>query len=174
MTALSEVATREMNWQFPRSLNAPFELYAAGAQVGSLRFEDLFGARAIGELEGKTWVFDYKCVPHASVSICKAGEETPVAEYVPRLTGGGIVTFAGGARYCWNRAKIWSSQWCFRREGQASICMSQHAGALTEGGKVSVCEQAAQMPETAVLVLLAWYLRVLAFQNLTEAIPTVG
>jgi hypothetical protein len=52
--------------------------------------------------------------------------------------------------------------------------MSQHAGALTEGGKVSVCEQAAQAPETAVLILLAWYLRVLAFQNLIEAIPTVG
>ena len=85
-----------------------------------------------------------------------------------------MVTFASGARYCWNRAKIWSGQWCFRREGEASICLSQHAGPLREGGRVSVCEQAAQLPETAVLVLLAWYLRVLAFETLIETIPTVG
>jgi hypothetical protein len=174
MSALSEVAAHVLNWQFPRSLNAPFELNAEGVQVGWLRFDDLFGARAIGELDGKTWVFDYNCLPHPSVSIFTAGSETPVAEYVPRLIGGGLVTFASGVCYCWNRTRIWSSQWCFRREGQASICMTQHAGPLTEGGRVSVCQEAAQVPETAVLVLLAWYLRVLAFETLIQAIPTVG
>jgi len=174
MPVLSELRTRDLTWQFPQSLNGRFELEAAGVVVGWLRFDDPFGARAVAEIEGKTWEFDYNCSPHPSVSVFPKGSRSPIAEYCPRLIGGGIVTFASGACYCWSHARVWSSQWCFRREGEAAICMSQQSGALREGGKVRLCERAAEFPETAILVLLAWYLRVLAFESLTKSVPAVG
>ena len=175
MTTLSELGTRELTWQFPRKENEAFELRADGEEFGRLRFDDASGVRAIGELEGRRWVFQHTGGTHPHVIVFKEDSASPVAEFVPRLTGGGTVSFASGARYCWNRAKIWSTQWCFRREGEtSSVCVSQQAGALTEGGKVNVCGKAAHLPETAILVLLAWYLRVLAFETLIETIPTVG
>jgi len=158
--------TRELYWQFPRAENQPFELRAEGKGVGWLHFDDAFGARAVGELDGSRWIFDYHCAAHPHVSIVAAGSKATVAEFVPRVTGGGTVTFTSGASYCWNRARIWSPQWC--------ICLTQQAGPLVEGGTVQVCQEAAQRPETAILVLLAWYLRVLAFETLVEAIPAVG
>ncbi len=175
MTTLSEAAAHELTWQFPKTETHAFELLAAGETFGWLRFEDPAGVRATGELNGHRWIFWHGAGPHPHVAVFKDDGATPVAEYTPRLTGGGTVAFASGARYCWNRAKIWSTQWCFRREGEgSSICLSQHAGALMEGGKVNVCGKAALLPEAAVLVLLAWYLRVLAFETLVETIPTVG
>ena len=174
MTTLSELQTRELVWQFPRSDEHAFELRAAGEPFGWLRFDDRLGTRAVGELNGQEWIFQHTGGPHPRVIILRE-DESLVAEFTPRPAGGGIVAFTSGARYCWNRARIWSPQWCFRREGEtSSICVSQHAGALTEGGKVNVCGKAAQLPETAVLVLLAWYLRVVAFETFTGEIPAVG
>jgi hypothetical protein len=174
MVTLSALGARELIWRYPRKENQAFELCAAGEEFGWLRFEDPAGVRATGELNGQRYTFRHSGGAHPCVFVANE-DSTPVAEFVPRLTGGGTVSFANGARYCWNRAKIWSTQWCFRKEGQtSSICLSQQAGALTEGGKVNVCGKAAQVPETAVLVLLAWYLRVLAFETLVEAIPVVG
>lgn len=175
MTALSELQARELAWQFPQSEDQAFELRAAGEPLGWLRFDDRFGTRAVGELNGRKWIFQHSGGMHPRVIVLAEDSETLVAEFVPRAPGGGTVAFTSGARYCWNRARIWSPQWCFRREGEtASICVSQYAGALTEGAKVKLCGEAAQLPETAVLVLLAWYLRVVAFETLTEQIPTVG
>jgi hypothetical protein len=175
MTRLSEAAIHELTWRFPKRENQAFELYAAEQEFGWLRFDDAAGVRATGELNGRQWIFQHSDGPHPHVRIFLADGVTPVGEYLPRLAGGGSVVFANGARYCWNRAKIWSKQWCFRKEGEgSSICLSQHSGPLAEGGKVNVCGKAAQVPETAVLVLLAWYLRVLDFETLVEKIPSVG
>ena len=122
------------------------------------------------------WSFEHTAGSHPHVIIRQHGSPLTLAEFAPRLTGGGIVTFATGERYCWNRAKIWSPRWCFRREGaDSAVCVSQQAGPLTEGGKVGICcDAAARLPEVPVLILLAWYLRVLAFESLTGAIPGVG
>lgn len=72
---------------------------------------------------------------------------------------------------------VWSPTWCFREQGGArksSICVSQHAGPLRAGGRVNVCGDVTGLPETPVLILLAWYLRVVEFEMLTHAIPVIG
>jgi hypothetical protein len=54
------------------------------------------------------------------------------------------------------------------------VCLSQQSGPLASGGKVMVCSNAVHLAETPILVLLAWYLRVLAFEKLTESIFVFG
>lgn len=175
MTGLSEVGARELTWRYPPAPEQAYELHADGEQFGWLRFDEPAEGDATGELDGRRWTFRHDRGAHPRVTVHKDDSPVPVAEFLPRLTGGGTVSFASGARYCWNRARIWSPQWCFRREGEgSSICVSQQAGALAEGGRVNVCGKAALMPETAVLVLLGWYLRIQNFEHLIAAIPGVG
>ena len=59
-------------------------------------------------------------------------------------------------------------------EQKSSVCLSQEAGPLMQGGKVSVCCGAADLPETPVLLLLAWFLRIMDFEMLMEGIFRIG
>jgi hypothetical protein len=166
----------ELVWRYPQTAGSPYELSTATGTRGWLRFDERPGALSVGELDGRRWTFQHTGGSHPRVAIGHGDASAPVAEYVPWLTGGGVVSFAGGPSYCWNRSKIWSPTWCFRRQGESrgcSICVSQRAGPLRDGATVKVCGEAALLPETPILVLLAWYLRVMAFEILTESIPGV-
>ncbi|HEV2446560.1 MAG TPA: hypothetical protein VGS58_11580 [Candidatus Sulfopaludibacter sp.] len=172
----SSLSACELTWRYPRSENSAYELSAGGEIRGRLRFDERAGTQSTGELGGQRWTFSHSGGAHPRVTIAREGSPEVIAEFVPWLTGGGVVTFSGGPGYCWNRAGIWSTTWCFRRQGESrgSICVSQQAGPLRDGARVRICGEAAQVPETPVLVLLAWYLRILAFEILTETIPGVG
>lgn len=175
MNTLAELANRELAWLYPRTEDGAFELRSGEADFGWLRFDERPGANSVGEIGGQRWRFQHTGEARPRVTVWAANSAHAIAEYVPWLVGGGVVSFAGGPCYCWNRAKIWGSQWCFRLQGQgSSVCMSQQAGPLRDGGTVRVCSGAAVLPETPVLVLLAWYLRVLDFEMLIEAIPGTG
>jgi hypothetical protein len=66
-----------------------------------------------------------------------------------------MVSFDSGVRYRWKKADMWSGKWCFRHaERESCVCLSQDAGPLVQGGRVSVCCGAADLPETPVLLLL--------------------
>jgi len=177
MNTLCELGARDLVWQYPLKPDGLFLVTVDGAEVGRLRFDDRPGAESDAELCGHAWKFEHSGGPLPRVTVRSGDPPELVAEFVPWLTGGGTVTFAGGRRYCWNRSQLWSPTWCFRPQGEAqrsSICVSQQAGPLRSGARVKVCADAAGRPETPVLVLLAWYLRVLAFEQLTEAIPVTG
>jgi hypothetical protein len=177
MPPLSEVVPCELVWRYPAVQGGAFQLIANGAEIGRLQFDERPGAPSVGEVAGEKLTFQYSlgALPHVTISRQTGGET--VAEYVPRIIGGGVVSFTTGARYCWNRAKIWSPTWCFRRQDEghrSSICLAQDAGPLRSGGKTKICGDAAALPETPVLLLLAWYLRVLAFKVSSESIPGAG
>ena len=177
MLTLSDIGMRDLVWRYPETEDGAFELSADEARLGWLRFDERAGAPSVAELAGQTWSFQHVggALPH--VKICKGNSPDAVAEFAPRLTGGGVVSFASGSSYCWNRAKIWSPTWCFRRQGEgqgSSVCVSQQAGPLRDGGRVKICGKAAGLPEAPVLVLLAWYLRVLAFEMLADSVPGTG
>ena len=174
MKTLSELKARELVWQYPEKADGLFVLSVDGEEVGGLRFDDHPGAESEAELFGQRWTFQHTRGPLPRVIIRR---EEQVAEFVPWLTGGGTLTFSDGRRYCWNRSSIWSPTWCFRLQGGAqksSICVTQQAGPLRGGGRVRVCCDAAGLPETPLLILLAWYLRVVEFELLTDAIPVIG
>lgn len=174
MIASSALIGRELAWDYPASERRVFVLRAAGVEVGWMRFQEEPWLRSAGELSGGRWTFERTAALRPHVTVYSEDSQDVVAELVPSFTGGGMVSFATGARYCWKRANIWGTRWCFRREGQASsVCLSQQAGPLISGGKVTVCCGAADLPETPVLVLLAWYLRVLDFEMFTEGIARV-
>jgi len=176
MNASATPKGRELAWSSPQAGQRAFVLRAGEKEVGRLQFEDGVGGRSTAELDGRRWTFERTGAFYPSVTIYAEGASEPVAEFIPRLAGcGGVVSFASGVRYCWNRAHVWSASWCFRREGErSSVCVTQEAGPLKSGGKAIVCCDAAPLAETPVLVLLAWYLRVLMFARMAESIVVCG
>ncbi len=161
----------DLVWCFPEPGQNAFDLRAGSASVGRLIFNRQPQGRSFAEYDGRRWTLDLHGGHHPHVEIRAADSEEIVATYVPNLTGGGSVSFASGARYCWTRQSIWSARWCFRcKQNQSAVCVSQEAERLMDGGKVHICPDAAALPEASLLVLLAWYLRILAFEKLEETI----
>jgi len=174
MTSSPESKTRELIWEYPEQEGQPFILWDEGVKAGWLQFQQE-PAGSTGEFRGQRWVFHYSARLHPRVTVYRGDSQSVLAEYVPCLTGGGWVSFDSGVRYRWKRADIWGGRWCFRQaEQKSSVCLSQEAGALAQGGKVTVCCGAAGLPETPVLLLLAWFLRIMDFEMLVEGIFRVG
>lgn len=166
---LAELGNRELYWVVGENLEGAYALRADGEDIGRLRFEKPH--RATGELEGHTWVLEcQECMIHPCVVVRAEGSGKPVATFIQKWTGGGIVTFESGSKYCWNTSHIWSDTHCFRREGQkASVCVDQGPPSKT-GSRVTVCAGAAALPETPVLVLLGGFLEVLLSEKLTRTV----
>jgi hypothetical protein len=174
MTSTSETKSRDLVWQYPKHEGQPFLLLDGGVEMGRLAFHEEPVA-SIGELMGQRWTFSYSTRLHPRVTVHRDDSQELVAEYVPCLTGGGVLFFNSGARYRWRKASVWGHKWCFcHPEKKSCVCLSQETGPLTQGGKVSVCCGEAGLPETPILLLLAWFLRILDFEMLVEGIFRVG
>lgn len=175
MTTQSARIDHEMEWSYPEPGEQAFVLRAHGERIGLLRFEKQPGARSVAEWDGQRWTFERHGLFHPSVTVRCEGSGEIVAAFTPSPAGGGGVAFSTGKHFGWAREHPWASTWCFRsKEHKSTVCVSQRAGPLTAGAKVTVCPNAATAPETPLLVLLAWYLRVVEFEKLSESIFVCG
>ena len=175
MTTSSALASSEIAWAYPDRAHPAFVLRAGREEIGWLRFEKDIGAQSTAELEGHRWTLEHNGLHHPRVTIRDQASNRAVAEFTPCLTGGGVARFPNGRLFCWTREHIWSGTWCFRcKENKSTVCVSQETRPLTAGSRVTVCSDAAQLEEAPVLVLLAWYLRVLEFEMLTESVVVCG
>jgi hypothetical protein len=162
----------EFVWTFPAGDDSAFVLHAHGRAIGRLQFAKEPGGHSTAEWDGRRWIFERQ---GHSVTVRAEGSEEAAAVFTPTPTGGGIAVLANGARYCWAREHIWSPVWCFHgKESRSAVCVAQQAGPLAAGGKAVICAEAAKSPDTPILVLLAWYLRVLEFQKLSECLFLCG
>jgi len=175
MVAFAESKTRDLIWRFPEQEGRPFVLRAGETELAWLDFHEQ-PAASLGGFDATRLLFHYTTNLHPRVTI--SSEQDPshvVAQFLPCWTGGGWVSFDSGACYRWKKSHLWGSTWCFSRQGEeSSVCLSQQAGALIEGGKVRVCCGALDRPETRVLLLLAWFLRIMDFEMLVEGVFRVG
>ena len=174
MPSMTPSQTREMRWEYPAEDGQPFVLREGQRELGRLLFREE-PEPSLAQFESERWKFHYSIRPRPHVKIWTEESCEFVAEYVPALTGGGMVTFASGARFRWKKSELLGSRWCFRSlDEDSSVCVAQSAACLTEGGKVSICCGAANRKETPLLLMLAWFLRVLDFEVLVEGMFRIG
>lgn len=152
----------DLAWTYPEGADGAFRLHDHGEPAGWLKFDRV---RSSAGWQGRSWSFE-----HAGPITIRAASGELAGVFTPRPNGGGTVDLSSGRSYCWNRKHVLSRTWCFRSlDNQSTVCVSQEAGPLISGGAVTLCPQAAQSPDTALLVLLAWYLRVLEFETLSNS-----
>jgi len=175
---MTEAAVQTGNcfvWSFPSEGDSAFVVRREeGQPIGWLRFEPHGSGLSTAEWEGRRWTFERTGPPHSAITIRAEGADEP-AIFTLWRNGGGSLTLPSGAHYCWNRKHILSTTWCFRSEqNQSAVCVNQHTGPLVAGGTVTMCCKSAQSPDMPLLVLLAWYLRILEFQRLTDSLFVCG
>jgi hypothetical protein len=166
---------RELVWTYAEPGGAGFVLHTGGEDIGRFDFTGAAEKRSHGELGGYRYAFEGAGTHHSPIHVYREGSDEVAAKFQRCLTGGGVVEFKNGARYCWTKPSVLSDRWCFRsKENKSTVCLLQETGPLSKGDRVMVCGEAAKLPEMPVLVLLAWYLRLVDFARLVDSIAVCG
>jgi hypothetical protein len=167
---LSAIGGRELSWVYPDDPSHPFVLRANGEEIGRLEVARGTETTSTGELDGRKWTLETSGAFHPHITVRVEDSPDAVAVFTASRAGGGSVAFTSGSTYAWTRTSIWGEKWCFRcAGGKSGVCVSLETGPLKNGGKAMICRGAAYLPEAPVLLLLAWFLRILAFERLEEA-----
>jgi hypothetical protein len=151
---------QELEWVQPRAMRRAFHLIADGENVASLQFES--GSRATGECAGGKWTFQRTGFLAPKITVREAGSDLDLAVFTPMWMGGGTVAFAAAQRYQFRPDNFWRTEWVFETEdGKVLTTISGRPHLFKMGGVATVAQSAALLPETPVLLLLTWYVRVL-------------
>jgi hypothetical protein len=156
------VGEDEMEWCQPETLHRLYQLTRNGETIATLRFEKYGGSLATGEYAQKQWTFKRAEFLSPRVLAREAGSEADLAVFTPSWTGRGWLAFASGRRYQLRPTNFWSTEWVFEAEdGTAAVILTGPHGVFKQGGHATVTESAASLPETPVMLILIWYLRIL-------------
>lgn len=156
-----EAVGRELEWSQPETRRF-YQLTLNGGTIATLRFEKSIGSLATGECGSSKWTFKRSGFLSPRVSVREAGSETDLAIFTPGWTGRGWLVLNSGRRYQLRPTKFWGTEWAFEAEdGSAAITLSGPHGLFKHGGYARVAPSAAALPETPVMLLLIWYLRIL-------------
>jgi len=159
---LNESAGNELEWRQPESLRRSYQLTCKGSEVAKLSFENRYGSLATGESGGGKWTFKRMGFMSPRVSVREAGSETDLAIFTPGWTGSGWLVFRTGRRYQLRHTNFWATEWAFQAEGEnPAVTLTGPHGVFKQGGNARVAPSAAGSPETPVMLLLIWYLRIL-------------
>ena len=155
----------EFEWSQPEAFRRLYQLTnpltGDGQAVGTLRFEKLGGSLATAQYGEDCWTLKRTGFLSPRILIRQAGSEQDFAVYTPNWTGGGWLVFGSG-RYQLRSKNFWATEWQFQAEdGSPMVQITGPHGLFKQGGHVKVTESAASLPETPLMLLLIWYLRIL-------------
>jgi len=175
--SLAEAAGHQLEWRQAEFLHRAYQLMDKGQELGLLVFESSSGSRATANCGGHAWTFKRTGFFATRVTVREPGSDDDLAVFTTTWTGGGSVTFNWGPCYHLRKKNFWGTEWAFEgADGTAAVSLSGVHGVFKEGGAASVAPSAAGLPETPVLLLLIWYVRILANEDAGAAavVCTVG
>jgi len=167
---LERAVGHELEWRQPEALRRFYQLTLDGREIATLRFEKSCGSLATGECGPAKWTFKRTGFLSPKISVRGAGSETDLALFTPGWMGTGWVVFSSGRRYHLRHTNFWGTEWAFEGEdGTAAIALSGNQGLFKKGAAATVGQAAASLPETPVMLLMIWYLRVLMNEDASAA-----
>ena len=173
---LDQVAGHELEWRQPNAFRRIYELTCDGNEVATLRFEKGLGSLATAECGSGKWTFKRTGFLSPQVSVREAGSETDLAIFTPSWTGCGWLAFGSGRRYRLRQTNFWATEWAFQGEqdGSPAVTLTGPHNVFKPGGHARVAPSAAESPETPVMLVLIWYLRILMNEDAAAVTATIA
>jgi hypothetical protein len=165
--SISETADQELLWTQPAAFQREHELRAGDDVVATLRFQR--GSLADAEAAGAHWTFKRQGFWQPRVTVRTAGSDADLATFHPRWVGGGTLEFPDGHAQRLSSANFWQSEWVWQENEKPLIRIKGRHGLIKANGAVEITPDAANIPDTALLVLLGWYLILLHAEDSAAA-----
>lgn len=164
-------------WVQPRSLERLFELRTSAGVHACLAFRSAFGTLAVAETFAGTWSFKRVGFFNPHVSVRRAGCETDIARFFPKIFGGGVLKWTDGAEMKWDSRGFLRQEWVFSDLNNAPL-VQFHSGIedqkLTDLLKtqltVEIPTEGHRHPELIILLGLGLYLVLMQQQEAAAVI----
>ena len=161
MRPQQEMLSPGMKWKKLGLFRRIYELRGADQRLGSLEWGSAIGSQARGEILDSTWSFRRTGFLKPIVTARPAGGGAAAILHC-RWSGGGLLELENGRRYLWKKVSFWGCQWAFLDESGAARVRFRPEGILNSCCSVDLAADQAQDSDIPLLVLLGWYLKVLA------------
>ncbi len=155
-----ELLKAGMKWKKLSFFRRSFELRAEDQRFGTLEWESILSNQASGEIAGSPWTFRRHGLLKATVTLRRPGTETAAGIFRYGWSGDGILDLEDGRRYQWRRLSFWGCRWAFVDDAGNEKVRFRLEGFLHGCASVDLSDD--QDGDIPILVLLGWYLRVLA------------
>jgi len=155
-----ELPQAGMKWKKLSLFSRSYELRAGDQRFGSLAWGNLFSNQARGEILGSAWTFRRHGILKAIITLRRPGSEAAAGVFRYGWSGDGILELESGRRYHWRRLSFWGCRWAFVDDAGRDKARFRLEGFLHGCASVELSED--NEGDTPLLVLLGWYLRVLA------------
>jgi hypothetical protein len=153
----------QLVWAPSSSSSRRFELRVLDETVATLTFDKEVGSLATGRAHGGAWTFKRAGFLQPRVTVREAGSEYDHVVFRPTWTGSGDVEFRGGLHVHWRPFGFSNSEWAFLRADERLLTFHWLPDTAALDARVEFSAAALTLPEAPVLLLLGWYLRVLAY-----------
>jgi len=142
--SISETAGQELLWIQPAAFQREHELRGGDDVVATLKFQR--GSLADAETADGYWTFKRQGFWQPRVTVRAAGSDADLATFI-----------------------LWQSVWVRQENEKPLIRIKGRHGLIKANGAVEITPDAANIPDTALLVLLGWYLILLHAEDSAAA-----
>lgn len=167
MRPIGETGGQDLLWVQPAVRKREHELHAGDDVIGTLAFQR--GSLADAQAADGHWTFKRQGFWHPRVTVRAAGSDADLAVFYPRWVGGGTLEFPDGHAQRLASANFWQSEWVWQENDKTLIRFKGRHGFVKAHGAVEILPHGAAIPDTALLVLLGWYLILLHAEDSAAA-----
>ena len=166
MKSIKDISNEHLLWAQPKTIHQFFELRLNDDLYGTLNFPKSTGSLAeVESFDGK-WSFKRIGIFYTKITIRELGNENDLAVFKPNLmASSGLLEFANGTSFTWEAANFWATRFEFK-DSAGNLLVTFRAGVddpklkdwFKTQARVEITEQAKNLSELSVIILLGWYL----------------
>ena len=163
-----------LKWEQPNAFKMEYDLRSSGTVVAQLKFRSSWGTLATGESADCCWTFKRVGFFQTRATIRACGEEEELAAFHQNTwSQGGTLVLADGRKY---RAttNFWSTELRFETEGGERLVTMKTGGFIHQSAEVEIAPSAAHLAELPWLVMFAWYMAIMLYQDAAAVTATVA
>ncbi len=170
MRTIREIGQQELTWTQPRKSRRDYELRAGEEALATLRWDRQQRQVAAGEAAEGRWTFRRQGFLHQQVEARLSESELVIARFQPLWRGGGTLELPDGQRFGLRPTSFWNAEWAWTTAGNDILLRIKRAARPSATkGQVDLLPGASALPEVSLLILLGWYLIMLAADDATTA-----
>jgi hypothetical protein len=156
---LREALLGDLSWRRPGVFSRELILEAGSEQVAGLRWQKIFGFEAAAESADGRWSIGRRRAASLRgdhiVRDAESGAE--VAAFTRSWRGKGVVRFASGVEYRWEREGFWNPRYFWATEDQHPLITFRTVLGFGRSYEMDVDPAARKLDELPVLTLLGGY-----------------
>ena len=170
MRTIGKAGLQELTWAQPGKHKREYALYAGEEVVATLHWEKPHRQIASGEAAEGHWTFQRQGFLAQHVEVRLGASELEVARFQPNWRGGGTLEFPGGQRFGLRPTSFWNAEWAWTTAtNDLLLRIKRPARPSHVKGYIDLLPGASALPELSLLILLGWYLVMLAADDAAAA-----